>query len=294
MQVNINGKKIWMNFHHLYYFFTVVNEGSLANASKKLSIGQPSLSSQIKQFEQTLNTNLFDRKNKKLELTETGKIAHVMAAEIFKLGTSLYYKISSDRKDASIIEIGVTDGISQKIVADIYRKSLKNQGKSVQISVVGRSEVLSSLLEDKIQCAITNQPPELKDEVKALKIHTSPIAIFGNHKYKELSNGFPESLKNTPFILPLSISKHRVELDNFISKKNLKINIVAETMDLSIQKIFVSEGLGLMVAPVSAVEDLIERREVFEIGRPPLTPEETFLLSKKDHRYSDVLSLISK
>jgi LysR family transcriptional activator of nhaA len=89
MFATLKGKTIWLNYHHLYYFFTVVNEGNLAKASQKLLIGQSTLSTQLRIFEETLGVQLFDRQKNKLELTESGRKAHSFAAQIFKTGEDM-------------------------------------------------------------------------------------------------------------------------------------------------------------------------------------------------------------
>lgn len=65
----------WMNYHHLYYFKVIAEEGSVSKAAQKLHIGQPTLSAQLKQFEESLQITLFERQHKKLILTEQGKVA---------------------------------------------------------------------------------------------------------------------------------------------------------------------------------------------------------------------------
>ena len=58
MQVTIHEQNIWLNLHHVYHFYIVAKEGSLSKASKTLKIGQPTLSSQLKVLEQTLQVEL--------------------------------------------------------------------------------------------------------------------------------------------------------------------------------------------------------------------------------------------
>ena len=51
-----------MDIKHLKHFVTVVNEGvNLSKAAKKLHISQPPLSQQMKNIEDTLNVQIFER-----------------------------------------------------------------------------------------------------------------------------------------------------------------------------------------------------------------------------------------
>jgi LysR family transcriptional activator of nhaA len=49
----------WLNYHHLLYFWTVVREGGVAAASRKLSLAQPTVSEQLRQLERSLGVELF-------------------------------------------------------------------------------------------------------------------------------------------------------------------------------------------------------------------------------------------
>ena len=48
----------WLNYHHLLYFREIAKEGSIAKASEKLLVGQPALSHQLKQLEESLGVLL--------------------------------------------------------------------------------------------------------------------------------------------------------------------------------------------------------------------------------------------
>ena len=77
------------NYHHLYYFYTVARMGGISKARGELRLAQPTLSSQIKQFENFLNVKLFEREGKKLVLTDEGRSILSYAAEIFDTGKEL-------------------------------------------------------------------------------------------------------------------------------------------------------------------------------------------------------------
>ena len=64
-----------LNFKHLHYFFSVAKAGAINRAAEKLHLTPQTLSGQLTQFEQRLGVTLFRRSGRRLELTETGRMA---------------------------------------------------------------------------------------------------------------------------------------------------------------------------------------------------------------------------
>lgn len=61
-----------MEFHQLIYFLSVADNGSISQASKRLLISQPAISTAIKDLEKELGFTLFNRTGKRLHLNENG------------------------------------------------------------------------------------------------------------------------------------------------------------------------------------------------------------------------------
>lgn len=64
-----------MDLFQLTYFIEVAHKKSFTKASKSLHISQPSISKGIKALEEHWGVQLFDRKGKNVELTETGSLS---------------------------------------------------------------------------------------------------------------------------------------------------------------------------------------------------------------------------
>lgn len=63
----------------------VLEEGNLSKAAKQLNISQPPLSHAIKMLEEELETTLFFRGQRKITLTESGKILYSKAQHLLEL-----------------------------------------------------------------------------------------------------------------------------------------------------------------------------------------------------------------
>ena len=79
----------WLNYHHLLYFWTVVQEGSVSRAATKLRLSQPTISAQVRMLEQALGQPLFVRKGRAQALTDVGRVVYRYADEIFSVGREL-------------------------------------------------------------------------------------------------------------------------------------------------------------------------------------------------------------
>ena len=86
-----------LNYHHLAYFQAVARAGGVAAASRRLGVGSPAISAQVRALERALGVRLFERVGRRLELTEEGRLALVYADEIFAAGVELLDAFAAGR-----------------------------------------------------------------------------------------------------------------------------------------------------------------------------------------------------
>lgn len=272
----------WINYHHLYYFHIIAREGSISQASKILKLGQPALSAQLKQLEEMLNVQLFERSHKKLNLTESGKIAYEYSAEIFKLGTEMVEALNDRLTPNRIhIQLGALDSIPKHLIFELCRRAYETSPCSISIIEGKDDELLRELLNHNIDLMLTNHVPKISDTRKIFsrKVAQIPVLMCGSIKFKKLKKGFPHSLDGQPFVLPTSHSKLRHDLEHFFKIKGIHPDIVAETQDTSLQKIIGSKGVGIIPIAEIAARGLLERGILTNLGSTEGVFEEIYLVS---------------
>jgi LysR family transcriptional activator of nhaA len=77
-----------LNYNHLFYFWNVAREGSIARASEVLHLTPQTISAQLKLLEENAGAALFDRIGRGLVLTDTGRVVNQYADDIFTLWAS--------------------------------------------------------------------------------------------------------------------------------------------------------------------------------------------------------------
>ena len=72
-----------MNIKHAQYMLTILQEGGITNAARKLYVSQPSLSQTLKRLETELGCSLFDRQGKGICLNHAGTIFLRYVEQVF-------------------------------------------------------------------------------------------------------------------------------------------------------------------------------------------------------------------
>ena len=160
----------WINYHHLFYFKTIAEEGTVSKAAEKLRIGQPTLSAQLKQFEDNLGVQLFERQHKKLILTEHGRVALEYSKNIFKMGSEMYEVLHDRLKPLRpSLHIGSLDSVPKQIVLQLVKQAYKISSCQITMSEGNLDLLLRELSAHRMDLMISNFLP-----MSSPKVKTSP------------------------------------------------------------------------------------------------------------------------
>jgi DNA-binding transcriptional LysR family regulator len=111
-----------MELRHLRYFIVLAEELNFTRAAERLHIAQPPLSQQIRSLEDELGLQLFDRKQRPLQLTPAGRVFLEQARQIF---TQVEQAIGSaqraSRGENGRIVVGINTSIANSVLPAILR-----------------------------------------------------------------------------------------------------------------------------------------------------------------------------
>lgn len=272
----------WINYHHLFYFKTIAEEGTVSKAAEKLRVGQPTLSAQLKQFEETLGVQLFERQHKKLILTEQGKVALDYSKSIFRMGAEMYEVLHDRLKPLKpSLHLGALDSVPKQIVLQLVKHAFRISPCQVTLSEGKSDELLRELASHRMDLMVTNFLPTGTDG-KGLypkSITKKNVAFYGAPKFRALRKGFPKSISGVPMILPTYDSRLRQDLDHWAKLNKIELNIVCESQDISVKKLMAISEMGLIPTATHTVTGQILSGELVEIGQLQGVHEELFLVT---------------
>lgn len=277
---------VWLNYHHLYYFYVIAREGSIAKASKHLRLSPSSLSIQLRQLEEIFEQRLFDRSKQNLILTGTGRLVFEYAAEIFRLGAEMMEAVKG-RKEAGPLRLnlGILDSIPKAIAHEFVVAAYTIDECFVSVVEAGSEELLNSLRGHALHLTLTNShaPMTSKADLFSRCVADLPVAVFGAPQFAFLRDNFPQSLNAQPFILPTLDSKLRNDIEHYFERSNLTPRIIGESQESELDKRLASSGHALIAMSSYGIEPEVEAGKLIEIGVLETLREQIWLTGVKAH-----------
>lgn len=123
-----------MDIRVLNYFVTIVQTKSISNAANTLHVTQPTLSRQIKDLEEELDTVLFHRGSREIQLTDDGQYLYNRAIEILALVEKTENNIRKSEEISGEIYIGAAETHSLDVVAAVIKK-MTDQYPEIRIHI---------------------------------------------------------------------------------------------------------------------------------------------------------------
>ena len=149
-----------MELRQLRYFITVVNEGTISLAARRLHLSQPPLSHQMKLLEEELGVTLFERGSRHIRLTLPGKAFYERALAILDLSELAKSEIVSlDQEIAGTIKLGIISSAAEFITSRFLAPFQKESPQvTLEVSESNTFHLLELLHMNQIDLAIVRTP----------------------------------------------------------------------------------------------------------------------------------------
>lgn len=262
----------WLNYHHLYYFWSVARDGSIAKASKTLRLAPPTVSEQIRSLEQSLGVKLFEKKGRSLVLTEAGRLAYEYAEDIFARGQELT-DVLSGRTPQRInsFTIGIADAVPKSIAYRLLLPALKLPDPIRLICLEGAPDkLIAQLAVQEIDLVLSDTPldPSLRIKAYTHLLGQSGISFLAHPKLVKKNNAaFPACLDGIPFLMPADNSDMRRKLEHWLDVQQVRPLVVGEFEDGALAAVFSEAAVGVIATPTATEKQMKEKYGLRVLGR---------------------------
>ncbi len=274
----------WLNYHHLLYFWMTVREGSIAGASRKLLVGRPSVSMQLKSLETFIGAPLLVRHGPRLELTDTGKMVYGYAEDIFQTGKELLEAVRGRPTGRPVtFRVGVADVMAKLVAFQLLLPALDfDEQMSLECREDHPQRLFADLAVHELDLVLSDIPLAPGIDVKAYNhvVGQSTTTLFAAPALaKQLRRGFPKSLDQQPLLMPSRHTAIRRALEIWFDEQGLRPTVVAQFEDSALLKVFGQAGRGVFPAPTVVKDQVCKQYGVRALGELDSVRERFYAIS---------------
>ena len=262
----------WINYHHLFYFWTVAKEGTVSAAAETLRLTRPTVTAQVRELERTIGQKLFEQTGRYLHLTEFGRSVFTYADDIFSIGRELGEFLRTGRSGSRArFSVGMTDVVPKVVAFELLKPAMHLDERPQATFVEGKlDDLLADLALHRLDMVLSDSPAPPTVDVKVynhkltecgLSMMAVPVLA---RRYRR---DFPESLNGAPVLFPTSQTAVRRALTKWLDDREIHPQIVAEFQDSALLNVFGQSGEGVFPVPTAIEDEVRKQYQVQLVGR---------------------------
>jgi DNA-binding transcriptional LysR family regulator len=250
-----------MDLRRIRYFIVLSEELHFGRAAQRLSMAQPPLSQQIRVLEEELGARLFERSNRRVELTAAGKAllpeARTLVAQAERAGTVAQ---RAQRGELGELRVGFTGSAAFSAVIPqlIFEYRRRLPGMHLRLEELTTKQQLTAMLERRMDVAFVRgtAPPELPPTLQATRLFEDALVAVLPSQHPLASRGGALSvgaLKDEAFVMYPRESGTGVydQIIALCQQAGFAPQVAQEARESPTIVALVAAGLGVALVPAS-------------------------------------------
>ena len=261
-----------INLKYAPAILTIVQEGSITAASKKLFVSQPALSQTIRQVEEELGAPIFTRDTRHIELTQVGKLYIESVRQIQMIDQNLHARVS-DSKDEVVgtFRLGISVQRGLQLLPLVIPEFISMYPLvRIQLREEGSGMLERRVLEGQCDLGFVTTASK-RDQLTYALIENEQLMLVAATT-TELARRFPDGTpiniaeaQHENFVSMTEGHSVRAIQDKLFEKYGLSPQILLETHNMEAAKRIAARANAVFLVPSAYVSDTIEDRELMHI-----------------------------
>jgi LysR family transcriptional regulator, low CO2-responsive transcriptional regulator len=260
-----------MDFDQIHTFLEIVRLKSFSKAAQTCYRTQPAISAQVRQLEQELHTELFERFGSRISLTTAGKIFAEYAEQMRDVRRRAQDAIAElESNPRGELVIAANEATCIYVLPRVFAQ-YRQLFPQVQLQVVRSygSRVVDAVMENAADFGLTQLPVEEK-RLQVVNIHNDEIRLIVPAKHPLAGEKTVTPQDVAPFFLVLpKQGKTRTRLNEWLEPVEDDVRICMELDSTEMMKRFVTADLGISFLAVSNCREEAEAGTLRAISLAP-------------------------
>ena len=288
-----------MNLKSLRVFVSTIEEGSLAQACKKINLSQPAASRLIQILENEFKIQLFHRDRKHMIPTHLGEAFYPQAVRILASINDLpdlfkYISTNEEPPFRIICHPRLVEGLIVPAMAKLIKLE---PNLKVKLEVHPRRYLGRGIMHELHDVGVCTLPsPDQKLGIQPLTQTDMMVALPEDHPLNKKLILTPQDLVNVPYVALEDTTNMRKLLDGELAKANEWLKITHEVSTSTSALHFVKEGIGFTFTDIITLSPSEAQGLAIRKWAPKVNIEFGYFVSdtKQPHRARDIFISILK
>ncbi|POT59902.1 transcriptional regulator CynR [Citrobacter amalonaticus] len=225
-----------MLFRHIHYFLAVAEYQGFTRAAAALHVSQPALSQQIKQLEETLGMQLFDRSGRTTRLTDAGEVylgyaRH--ALQSLEEGKRAIHDVEDLSRGS--LRVAVTPTFTAyfigPLIAAFYRRY---PNVTLQIREMSQDKIEALLANDELDIGIAFEEVHSQDiDAQPLLTESLALVVANHHPLAQQESVELNVLNSEKLILLSPEFATREQIDRYCRQVGVRPQVLMEANSIS-------------------------------------------------------------
>ncbi len=189
-----------INWNQVYYFYEVARKMSMKEAAEVTGVSIPTVSEQIKRLETLLETPLFHRRPRRIELTVEGETLYQHAKQMFESGLRFLDVVSPTVIGGYPVRIGIQESFASSLAFDFLMRYFDAYSPFGTVHTA-REPIADRLIESihtgALDWGLTLTAPN-SARLEYGKIGSAEIVFVGSHELLEKHKNRVEIFQDVP------------------------------------------------------------------------------------------------
>lgn len=240
-----------MDLSDLLIFKTVVEEGGILRAARKLHRVQSNVTTRIKQLETSIDAQLFFRDRQRLVLSPRGELLLAYADKLLQLADEARTVVSGQAPSGGL-RIGALESTGASRLPPLLAK-FHDTYPNVRVELqTGTNDALTAAVrERRLDAAFVAEAPS-DSTFGSLPLFREKLVVISSRRHPRVTH--PQDVKDDSVIAFPNGCAYRRILERWLGQKNFAMRRVLELSSYHAMVVCVASGAGIALVPESVLD----------------------------------------